>query len=353
MSDIKQNTPDCYYHAASEWEQKLISTQEFFSKCLSHLGPTDSRIRHPEDADLVDKQASRLSWKGKFGPVAAAIKLCERDNLAESIDAEGLVPLFVACTVASQDIELILAADNQNVLASPLFRQALIVTALQSGNEALARDVINHTPANPPPPETCLFRMRGSSLQDADDISAGMWVALIEKGWALPSRGHDMKAAASPNGPDGVALLKTIIAAGWDMHANPLFKESFPTMALVHGEPEVLEYLFNLCSVTPTNDMLIKAIELRKTGGVGNLRWLLDKYHLDVNYVRQGGSPYNRRPPISDPRERAEWDWARRQAGPVAEPKTALHAAEIRGNTEAYEFLLSRGASKTAGIEER
>jgi hypothetical protein len=78
--ELSRITPGCYYHTASEWAQNLISTHDFFSKCLSHLGPTGARVQHPEDADPADQQLNPLFWKGAFGPTAAAIKLCESDN---------------------------------------------------------------------------------------------------------------------------------------------------------------------------------------------------------------------------------------------------------------------------------
>lgn len=84
--EMSQITPGCYYHAASELAQGLISEQDFFSKCLSHLGPSDVRVQHLEDTEQVDLQLNPLFWKGAFGPVAAAIKLCEPDTLAGSID---------------------------------------------------------------------------------------------------------------------------------------------------------------------------------------------------------------------------------------------------------------------------
>jgi len=260
----------------------------------------------------------------------------------ETVDE--LVPLFVACTIVSQTIDSIRALDSQNVLASPLFRQALIVTALQSGHEPLVRALIRHAPTTPPPPETCVFQMRLSSLIDEEGISAGVWAALVATGWALPSSKLALWAASANNGPDGVALLNAIVAAGFDMHANPMFKETLPSMALVTGEPEVLEYLFDLYSVTGTNDMLIQALEFRDNGGVGILGWLLDTYELDVNYMRQGESPFDTPPEAGDPRDRSEREYAMSQAGTRQKPRTALSAAAIRGNNEAYEFLLGRGA---------
>jgi hypothetical protein len=262
---------------------------------------------------------------------------------------EGLVPLFVACTIESQTIESIRASDSQNVLASPLFRQALIVTALKGGHESLVRELISHTQTTPPPPETCVFKMRLSSVVDDEGISAGVWAALVATGWALPSSKLVLWAASAGNGPDGVALLNAIVAAGFDMHANLMYKETLPSMALVTSEPEVLEYLFDLYSVTPTSDMLIQAIELREKGGVEVLRWLLDTHELDVNYVRQGRGLFDIPPEVGDPRDRDEREYAMLQAGTPQKPRTALHAAALRGNIEAYEFLLGRGASDNAG----
>ncbi|KAI1211220.1 uncharacterized protein F4807DRAFT_466537 [Annulohypoxylon truncatum] len=340
-------TPGCYYHAVSELAKNLISTHDFFSRCLSHFTPTNARAQHPEDAN-PRQQLGALFWQDGFGPVAAAIKLCEPDSLTGSLDAEGLVPLFVACTVASQTIESIRMLDSQNVLASPLFRQALMVTSLESGNNTLARDIIDLEPTAPPPPETCVFKMRISPLVDKESIPAGVWAALVVKGWAPPSDKLVTWAGISTNGPDGVALLRAIVATGYDMHANPMNKQVFPQMALTSGEPEVTEYFFDLYSVTPTNDMLIQAIEIRPEGGIGNLKWLLDKHHMNVNYVRQGPGPFNR-PPPTNPRERAEWDYATMLHGERQDPKTALQAAILIGNTEAKEFLLGRGALEDAG----
>ncbi|KAI2463543.1 hypothetical protein F4781DRAFT_416266 [Annulohypoxylon bovei var. microspora] len=368
--EMSQITPGCYYHTASEWAHDVVSTHDFFLRCLSHLGPTESRVQHPEDVDRADQQLYRLFWKDTFGPVAAAIQLCESDSLAGSVDVEGLVPLFVACTDASQTIESIQTSDSQNVLASPLFRQALIVAALGSGNQSLARDLINHAPTTPPPPEMCVFTMQPSSLRNEQRISAGVWAALVVTGWAPTSRNLVLWAASSNNGPEGVALLNAIIAAGYDMHANPMFPKSLPAFALTTGEPEVVEYLYDLYSVTTTNDMLIQAVEVRNKGGVGNLRWLLDTHHLDVNYVRQGSGPFDKPPTFGDPRDRAEREhaaqlagesieeftreWERQQAllVPVQGPRTAFQAAARWENTEACEFLLGRGASENAGGEQ-
>jgi hypothetical protein len=92
--EMGQITPGCYYDTASKWKQNLISTHDFFSKCLSHLGPT--RVHHPEDADPLDKQLNPLFCKGEFGPVACAIKLCESDILAGSVDGMLLYLIFIS-----------------------------------------------------------------------------------------------------------------------------------------------------------------------------------------------------------------------------------------------------------------
>lgn len=191
--------------------------------------------------------------------------------------------------------------------------------------------------------------MRLSSLVDKQGISAGVWAALVAMGWALPSRKLVLYAAPATNGTDGVALLNAIVAAGFDLHANPLFKQILPVLALTTGEPEVLEYLFDIYSITPTDDMLLQTLEHRQKGGVEVLRWLLDTYQLDVNHVRQGSGPLYTSPQAGDPRDRAEREYAMRQAGTPQAPRTALQAAALRHNNEAYEFLLERGAADTAG----
>lgn len=265
------------------------------------------------------------------------------------------MPLFVACATAPATIETIQASASQNILASPLFRQALIVTSLKSGNDPLARALIAHAPATPPPPETCVFKMHLSSLVEEEEIPAGAWAALVTAGWAAPSAKLVLWGASSSSGPDGVALLEALAAAGYDMHANATYREALPSLALVTSEPEVIAHLFALYGVVPTSDMLVQAVEARDAGRVEVLRWLLDTYALDVNYVRTGGrGPFDADPArAGDPRERAEMEHAVRQAGRLERPRTALHAAVLRGNAEACEFLRGRGAVDGAASELR
>ena len=68
---------DCYLHAASALRSNTISLHAFFECCLCHIGPADTRVQHPEDSDSVEELLSLLFWKGPYGPVACAIKLCE------------------------------------------------------------------------------------------------------------------------------------------------------------------------------------------------------------------------------------------------------------------------------------
>lgn len=83
-------TPGCYYDAASSIKDNRITQLEFFQQCLAHLGPEDTRSRHPEDEGPIRDLLNPLFWRGAFGPVAAAIKLCESDPQALSIDGTVL-----------------------------------------------------------------------------------------------------------------------------------------------------------------------------------------------------------------------------------------------------------------------
>lgn len=69
MPSVEQ--PGCYFHAATTHE----SGQRIFPRTLCHLGRLLTRTHHPEDDRSPKDVINRLTWKGRFGPVAAAIKL--------------------------------------------------------------------------------------------------------------------------------------------------------------------------------------------------------------------------------------------------------------------------------------
>lgn len=92
--------PGCYLDTASAHKEGQISSLEFFQRVLRHLGPLETRVRHPDDDRPLF--LNPLFWKGRFGPVAAAIKLCESDPLAAS--AKGMSLHFAVCEASAYTI---------------------------------------------------------------------------------------------------------------------------------------------------------------------------------------------------------------------------------------------------------
>jgi hypothetical protein len=75
----------CYAGTSSALANGQISSLEFFQRTLQHLGP--SRAHHPEDdRPIVKKSLRHLFRKGRFGPVAASIRLCESDGLTDAVN---------------------------------------------------------------------------------------------------------------------------------------------------------------------------------------------------------------------------------------------------------------------------
>lgn len=79
--------PDCYLDTASAHRDRRISSLEFFKRVVRHLGPKDARVRHPDDDRPLGDFINPLFYKGEFGPVAVAVKLCESDPLAATVDS--------------------------------------------------------------------------------------------------------------------------------------------------------------------------------------------------------------------------------------------------------------------------
>jgi hypothetical protein len=78
-----------------------ISSTEFFRCILRHFGPLEARVRHTDDDLSLGDFINPLFWKGyrDFGAVAAAIKICERDPLAASVNGSSpFSTLIGVCT---------------------------------------------------------------------------------------------------------------------------------------------------------------------------------------------------------------------------------------------------------------
>lgn len=77
----------CSLEQALKCNDGQITPLEFIQSCLRHLGPLNTRVHHREDDEPLEDQICKKLWYRKpYGPIAAALRLCERDNLAEQID---------------------------------------------------------------------------------------------------------------------------------------------------------------------------------------------------------------------------------------------------------------------------
>ncbi|KAK8084057.1 hypothetical protein PG996_002838 [Apiospora saccharicola] len=193
-----------------------------------------------------------------------------------------------------------------------------------------------------------MFALRTSPLSAPHEIPQGLAAGLIAAGWVEPSPGFLTRAACSEQAADGIALFEVLRQRGVDMHARPLDAELLPEAALVTSQPALLRYLAEVYPrFTLPRDAAIRAVEMRQSGGVEMLRYLLDPLgpNLDVNLeVRQ---PAVR----TDPRDRAEQEhyYGASLGGGT---KTALRAAAARGNADAVAFLLEKGARKDSRDEQ-
>ncbi|KAK7935924.1 NACHT and ankyrin domain protein [Apiospora marii] len=337
-----------------------LGVEQALGECLAHLGPKG--VHHADDDGPLDRMIHKLWLDQPFGPIAASIKLCELDSLPNSFDVDKqLLPLFLAVAAEGaswEAVEPLLLAEDA-VLASPLFRQALIVTAMCTSNFAVAKGLIDHIPLPaPPPPEQNMmtqdsveswYRLRELDL-------CPLWAGLIAAGWVEASSRFITFAVLCPDGAAGVALCEALEARGVriaDGH-RALRGAALAEMALGHcPTAEVLAYLMAACGHPPLPaDALIRAVEFSPhgfwpVGPVGVLAYLLDRHPqaFDVHYRR----PDRRRRHIYDPRDMAEREDRRGGRPPTEDLEiTALHMAADRGHWDAVEFLLDRRADRDA-----
>ncbi|KAK7968738.1 hypothetical protein PG988_007811 [Apiospora saccharicola] len=262
----------------------------------------------------------------------------------------SLAQLFSAAAAGGARLGTIQALPHHDeACSSPLFRQALLVTAIKTANLVPARELVYDLPLPAAPMAgQNMFALRTSPLSAPHEIPQGLAAGLIAAGWVEPSPGFLTRAACSEQAADGIALFEVLRQRGVDMHARPLDAELLPEAALVTSQPALLRYLAEVYPrFTLPRDAAIRAVEMRQSGGVEMLRYLLDPLgpNLDVNLeVRQ---PAVR----TDPRDRAEQEhyYGVSLGGGT---KTALRAAAARGNADAVAFLLEKGARKDSRDEQ-
>ncbi|KAK7923667.1 ankyrin [Apiospora marii] len=337
----------CYIQVADDFASGNVDIQGALRRCLTHLGL--SEMRHQDDHQhIAEHTLSRLFWKGSFGPIAASIQLCEQDPLATSISTDSLLELFSAAAASGARLDAIQSSPHHHeACSSPLFRQALLVTAIQTANPILARELVYDVPLPAAPAaRQNLFALRTSPLSAPHEIPQALAAGLIAAGWVEASPGFLTRAACSEQAADGIALFEALRRRGVDLHARPLDAELLPEAALVASQPALLIYLAEVYPrFTLPPDAAIRAVEVRGSGGVDMLRYLLEDPrgpNLDVNLE------VRRRPTVrTDPRDRAEREhYYGVSLGGDGGTKTALRAAAARGNADAVAFLLERGARK-------
>lgn len=176
-------------------------------------------------------------------------------------------------------------------------------------------------------------------------ITTSVLAALVRHGWVQPSIDVRISAIHSDDSVGSTALLSAI----WDVNPD-LINLTNVKSAIAGGTPEIVEHLWELLGVSesdrgPENDMLIEAVRYRDSGGVRMLEWLLSR-GLDINYRTVTDSD-EEVPWSGDPREHSERLYIFSQA-PISRRLTALHAAAWKGNAEAVEYLLKKGATVDA-----
>lgn len=246
-------------------------------------------------------------------------------------------------------------ADANGIMDLPLFRQAMLFTAINTGNPALAVKIVDEKPlVTSPPSEKWLLgdhvKMLSRSDYGQEKIPLSVWAAVVRNKWTPITFSLLLDAATGNNPAESIDLLDAIHKTDPTfIVSDPLYKDSVFEFAIRSGTPEALQHLWTLYKVPEADrlkdDMLIVAVEANKTGGLKMLGWLLNQ-GLNVNYRRVTESdeevPYS-----GDPRETAERYYAFQQA-PISRRKTALHAATFVGNAEVVKYLLSRGANVDA-----
>ncbi|UKZ56964.1 hypothetical protein TrVGV298_010812 [Trichoderma virens] len=215
--------------------------------------------------------------------MTGALKACETDPLAYS---------YTRLT----------EAQAQGILASPLFRQAMLFIAITTDNTPLALDILELGPFTIPSEDLWILheRSRGWSSDDKiKKIPNVVWASVIRHGLATPTFGLVIEAVLSDDSAGSIAMLSAI----WEVN---------PELMRPSGSVDLCE----------------SSIE----GDRG----------LDINYRTVTDSD-EEVPWQGDPIFHSERLYAFHLA-PISRRLTALHAAAFRGNAVAVKYLLERGA---------
>ncbi|KAL6697210.1 NACHT and ankyrin domain protein [Trichoderma pleuroticola] len=351
------DTPGCYMNAVHELLKQKISLDEFFIRCLAHYGPKEERTHHPPDDCRLQNAVLCLLWEGEeFGLMAAAMKACEDDPLASSYNSEILMPFFNACAAGHANVDALLSSTAgltkdqfDDILLSPLFRQAMLFIAITTDNTPLALDILDLGPLTIPSEDVWILKheSRGrSSDEKLKKIPNVVWASILRHGWAEPTFGLVLEAVVSDDSAGSVAMLSAI----WEVNPElmkPDGRVDFTETAIKGGTPEILQHLWDLYGIPESdrhidNEMIVQAVRNRKSGGIRMLEYLLGK-GLDINYRTVTDSD-EEVPWQGDPIFHSERLYAFHLA-PISRRLTALHAAAFRGNAVAVKYLLERGAT--------
>ncbi|TGJ81404.1 hypothetical protein E0Z10_g7361 [Xylaria hypoxylon] len=274
-----------------------------------------------------------------MGPVAAAIKLCLLSDSGQPIFSQDTIDLLHAMQLSAYSFDHGLPT---TLAALPsLHLQVVILAALCQEMPTLAVEVLS---ANPPPapPEQSLFNLLDSDVCPVGPFGRGpfmkfpvdFWTAAVKAGWVAPSPSlADLAAGVGPHGgPLLRALLDTDLDVTLVLDDVPLYARLLYDVTEKQDDPSLLRDIIARVPRKKLDPSLLSTVvSQRENGGVEMLAILLD-HGLNINYRNKQRVSL-----------RVQYDAWNGDAW-YQLSLTALHTAAKKGNKDAVNFLISRGA---------
>lgn len=89
MGNLDNLDSACSLEMTKLFNAGRITPLQFILSCLHHLGPPKTRAYHSDDDEGLESGVCRHLWyRFPYGPVAAAIRLCDNDREANKVDGE-------------------------------------------------------------------------------------------------------------------------------------------------------------------------------------------------------------------------------------------------------------------------